>query len=73
MDKIDNNELLDEIITILMAALSIAGVKDDSMQDALKAYEDAINNISDDEEYDYKAICKVIMSLKKTRGELFYK
>ncbi len=72
MDKINENELLDEIITILMAALSISGVKDDCMQEALKAYENAIDDIGDDEEYDYKAICRVIMGLKKTRGELFY-
>ena len=42
------------------------------MQEALKAYENAIDDIGDDEEYDYKAICRVIMGLKKTRGELFY-
>lgn len=72
MDKINENELLDEIITILMAALSISGVKDDCMQEALKAYENAIDDIGDDEEYDYKTICRVIMGLKKTRGELFY-
>ena len=72
MDKINENELLDEMITILMAALSISGVKDDCMQEALKAYENAIDDIGDDEEYDYKAICRVIMGLKKTRGELFY-
>lgn len=71
MNNINENELLDEIITILMAALSIAGVKDDSMQEALDAYENALNNISDDADYDYKAICKIIMDLKKTRGELF--
>lgn len=71
MDKISENELFDEIITILMAALSIAGVKDNAMQDALQAYEDAIDNMNDDEEYDYKALCKVIMNLKETHRELF--
>lgn len=71
IEKINENELLDEIITILMAALSLAGVRDDCMQEALKAYEDLIDKISDDEEYDYKSICKVIEMLKKTRLELF--
>ncbi|RDU57259.1 hypothetical protein [Helicobacter sp. MIT 99-5507] len=71
MEQISKNELLDEIIIILMAALSLAGVRDDCMKQALEAYEDLIDEISDDEEYDYKAICKVINRLKKTRGELF--
>ena len=71
MEKINENELLDEIITILMAALSLAGVKDQCMQEALKAYEDLIDKIDDEEEYNYKSICKVIIRLKEIRGELF--
>lgn len=76
MHKIDNvsieqNELLDEIITMLMAALSLAGVKDDAMDKALEAYQDILDSTDDDEIYDYKAICNIILRLKHTNKELF--
>lgn len=70
-DTIEQDELLDEIITILMAALSLAGVKDECMPLALEAYQNVLENVDDDKDYDYKSICNIILNLKKTNKELF--
>lgn len=67
----DENELLEEIITLLSAALSLAGVRDERMEEALDAYEALLDQKPDDANYDYKAVCAVILELKKTRKELF--
>lgn len=71
MDRIKEEELLDEIITILMAALSLSGVRDDKMQEALEAYQKAIDSIDDEAIYDYKSIKDIILSLKESNKELF--
>lgn len=71
MEKIKEEELLDEIITLLMAALSLAGVRDDKMQEALEAYQKAIDSIDDEDIYDYKSIKDIILSLKESNKELF--
>lgn len=71
MDSIKESDLLDEIITILMAALSIAGVKDEKMQEALEIYEKLLDEVDDDIEYDYKSIKYIILSMRETHKELF--
>ncbi|RAX53048.1 hypothetical protein CCY99_06685 [Helicobacter sp. 16-1353] len=71
MDKIEQNELLDEIIMMLMAALSLAGVKDESMDKALEEYQNIVEEMDDDAIYDYKAVRDIILKLKNTKRELF--
>lgn len=66
MIDINKEKLLDEVIMLLMSALSISGVKDNKMQEALKVYEDTIN-IQDDD----KDIINIILNLKNTHKELF--
>lgn len=67
----DYNELLDEIVILLRAALSLAGVKDSKIESALQIYEDAFEKCDDNAEYDYKSVCEVILGLKKTHPHLF--
>ncbi|MDE6885582.1 MAG: hypothetical protein K2P17_00860 [Helicobacteraceae bacterium] len=71
MTDIKEEELLEEIVTLLMAALNIAGVKEHKMQEALDAYEEAINKEDDSKAYDYKVVSSVILNLKNTHKELF--
>ncbi len=71
MNNVSQNELLDEIITMLMAALSLSGVKDECMEEALNAYEEELDKNDDELYYDYKNIVSIILSLKETRKELF--
>lgn len=71
MQDFTNEELLDEIIIMLMAALSLAGVRDNKINEALESYENAMEQIDDDVSYDYKAVCDIILNLKKTKKELF--
>lgn len=71
MDNIKEDELFDEILTYLMAALRVCGVKDNKMQDALDIYEDILNSQDDDKVFDYKDVAKIILNLKNTHKELF--
>lgn len=71
MDNIKEDDLLDEIITMLMAALSIAGVKDEKMQEALETYEKLLDEVDDDMEYDYKNIKDIIFSMRESHKEFF--
>lgn len=65
------DELLDEIVILLSAALSLAGVKDEAIETALNVYQEEIEKIDDDAIYDYKSVCDVILRLKKTHKHLF--
>lgn len=67
----DYEELLDEIVILLSAALSLAGVKDDKMDTALNLYQEEIEKVDDNAVYDYKSVCKMILNLKKTHKNLF--
>lgn len=71
MEKVEQGELFDEIIMTLMAALSLAGVRDEKMSEALDAYQAALEKIDDDKECDYRAIRDIILSLKTSNPELF--
>lgn len=64
-------ELLDEIVILLSAALSLAGVKDSKIDEALNIYQEEIEKIDDDAIYDYKSVCEMIFNLKKTHKHLF--
>lgn len=67
----DYEELLDEIVILLSAALSLAGVKDDKMDTALNLYQEEIEKVDDNAVYDYKSVCNMILNLKKTHKNLF--
>lgn len=67
----DYEELLDEIVILLSAALSLAGVKDDKMDTALNIYQEEIEKVDDNAVYDYKSVCNMILNLKKTHKNLF--
>lgn len=71
MDKISQDELFDEFLAMLMTALSLGGVRDEMMEEALNAYQVALEKYDDDAEYDYRAIKSIIISLKKSNPELF--
>lgn len=67
----DYNELLDEIVILLSAALSLAGVKDSKIDEALNIYAEEFEKGDDEAVYDYKSVCEVILALKKTHPQLF--
>lgn len=67
----DYNELLDEIVILLRASLSLAGVADDKIESALDIYEAEFNKSDDNAPYTYKSVCEVILGLKKTHKYLF--
>ena len=67
----DYEEILDEIVILLSAALSLAGVKDDKMDTALNIYQEEIEKVDDNAVYDYKSVCNMILNLKKTHKNLF--
>lgn len=67
----DYNELLDEIVILLSAALSLAGVRDDKIESALNIYEEEFNKSDDNAPYDYKSVCEIILKMKQTHSELF--
>ena len=69
----DYNELLDEIVILLSAALSLAGVADDKIDDALNIYAEEFEKGDDDAPYNYKSVCEVIVALKQTHPHLFGK
>lgn len=71
MSNGDYNELLDEIVILLSAALSLAGVADNKIESALNIYACEFEKGDDDAVYDYKTVCEVILSLKKTHPQLF--
>lgn len=66
-----DNELLDEIVILLSAALSIAGVRDEKIDDALNIYANEFEKGDDNAPYDYKSVREVILGLKKTHKYLF--
>ncbi len=67
----DYNELLDEIVILLSAALSLAGVRDDKIESALNIYEAEFDKCDDDAPYDYKSVCEIILKMKQNHAELF--
>lgn len=67
----DYEEILDEIVILLSAALSLAGVKDSEMDTALNLYQEELEKVDDNAVYDYKSVCKMILNLKKTHKNLF--
>ena len=67
----DYNELLDEIVILLSAALSLAGVRDDKIESALNIYESEFNKSDDDAPYTYKSVCEIILKMKQNHAELF--
>ena len=71
MSNGDYNELLDEIVILLSAALSLAGVADSKIESALNIYAEEFEKGDDDAVYDYKSVCEVILGLKKTHPHLF--
>lgn len=71
MDNIKEEELFDEVLTYLMAALRVCGVKDNKIQDALNIYEEILNSQDDEKYFDYKDVAKIILDLKNTHKELF--
>lgn len=73
MSSGDYNELLDEIVILLSAALSLAGVADNKIESALNIYAEEFEKGDDDAVYDYKSVCEVILALKKTHPQLFSK
>lgn len=73
MSSGDYNELLDEIVILLSAALSLAGVADSKIESALNIYAEEFEKGDDNAVYDYKSVCEVILSLKKTHPHLFSK
>ncbi|RDU62651.1 hypothetical protein [Helicobacter sp. MIT 14-3879] len=72
MNNLKEQELLDEIVTLLMASFSLAGVKDENLNKALEFYEIEINKRDDNEEYSYKSVCEVILDMKQKYKDLFY-
>lgn len=73
MSSGDYNELLDEIVILLSAALSLAGVADNKIESALNIYAEEFEKGDDNAVYDYKSVCEVILALKKTHPYLFSK
>lgn len=73
MSSGDYNELLDEIVILLSAALSLAGVADNKIESALNIYAEEFEKGDDNAVYDYKSVCEVILALKKTHPHLFGK
>lgn len=73
MSSGDYNELLDEIVILLSAALSLAGVADNKIESALNIYACEFEKGDDNAVYDYKSVCEVILALKKTHPHLFSK
>lgn len=71
MEEIKNEELLNELITMLMAALKIAGVKDSKIESAIEAYQNALDEKDPDGEYNYCDIADIILGLKNTHKDLF--
>lgn len=67
----DYNELLDEIVILLSAALSLAGVADNKIDEALNIYAEEFEKGDDEAVYDYKSVCEVIKGLQKTHPQLF--
>lgn len=67
----DYNELLDEIVILLSAALSLGGVKDSKIDEALNIYAEEFEKGDDDAIYDYKSVCEVIKGLKNSHPQLF--
>lgn len=71
MEKINENELFEEIVLYLSAALSLAGVKDSKMESALEIYESALDSFDENAEYNYKIVCEIIAQMRANHADLF--
>ena len=66
-------DLTIHLADMLEATLHFAGVSDDNLEDAVKAYIDALDEVFDDEdgEMGYQEIVKTIAYLKETKPLFF--
>ena len=77
MSKELENEIEDltiHLADMLEATLHFAGVKEDNLEDAVKAYVDGLDEVFDDDEdgeMGYQEIVKVIDYLKNSKPKLF--
>jgi biopolymer transport protein ExbD len=76
MSKELENEIEDltiHLADMLEATLHFAGVSDDNLEKAVKAYIDGLDEVFDDDdgEMGYKEIVEAIEHLKKSKPELF--
>ena len=76
MSKELENEIEDltiHLADMLEATLHFAGVKEDDLEKAVKAYIDGLDEVFDDDdgEMGYKEIVEAIEHLKKSKPELF--
>ena len=77
MSKELENEIEDltiHLADMLEATLHFAGVKEDNLEEAVKAYVDGLDEVFDDDEdgeMGYQEIIKVIEYLKNSKPKLF--
>lgn len=70
-EKLDLEDLAIEVIDMLGVALHFAGVKSESIEKAIDAYLEELDNLDEDTSYGQKEIIEVIQSLKNKRKDLF--
>lgn len=70
-EKLDFEDLALEVIDMLGVALHFAGVKPESIEKAIDAYLEELDNLDEDTSYGQKEIIGVIQSLKNKRKDLF--
>lgn len=70
-EKLDFEDLALEVIDMLGVALYFAGVKKESIEKAIDAYLEELDNLDEDTSYGQKEIIEVIQSLKNKRKDLF--
>ena len=66
-------DLTIHLADMLEATLYFAGVKDERLEEAVKAYIDGLDDVfeDDDGEMGYKEIVEAVKHLKKSKSELF--
>jgi len=66
-------DLTIHLADMLEATLHFAGVKDERLEEAVKAYIDGLDDVfeDDDGEMGYKEIVEAVKHLKKSKSELF--
>lgn len=70
-EKLDFEDLALEVIDMLGVALHFSGVKKESIEKAIDAYLEELDNLDEDTSYGQKEIIEVIQSLKNKRKDLF--
>ncbi|MGP1579757.1 MAG: hypothetical protein ACTTH5_01845 [Wolinella sp.] len=70
-DEFIDEEMALELSDMLSVALHFAGVKEESMQKAMDAYLQALDDFDDEAEYGREAMISIIESLQKNNKELF--